>query len=945
MRGYTGAQEVRDKVSRVVAELPLGTDPPVVDRFDVSATPIMSIAVSGRGNFREITELTRKRIKENLETVQGVGQVVLVGGQERAINLLVDPDRLDAYGLSIAQVRAAVQAQNLEVPGGRVQRAGGEWVVRTMGRIEDVRSFGDLVVAERGGRTIRIRDVGYAEDGVVDPRSLTRLNERAAVQLVVRKQSGTNTVEVVDRIKRRLNELRETLPQDLEYDIVRDQSRFIRLTLAEVKLHLILGGILVAFTVLLFMHDWRSTGIASIAIPASIISTFTAMDYFGFTVNNITMLGLVLAVGIVIDDAVVVLENIYRHIEEKGSPPLQAASEATREIALAVMATTLSLVVIFVPIAFMAGRVGRFFHSFGVTVAVAILVSLLISFTLTPTLSSRFLRRKKAGHGSKESFLFSRIDRAYGSLLRASLRHRWVVVMVAAGVFLSTFPLFKLVGKEFVASDDQSEFEIILQTPGGYTLDQTAALFGEIAGKVRGLRGVTNVLTTIGDSQGRIRPGEGDVTAGSLYVRLVDLRERSFSQFDVMADARAILAGTPDLRASVQPVNIFAGGGQRMTEVEFNLLGPEVEKLQRTADEIMAQMQKMPGMVDVDTTMAVRVPELRVRIDRDRAAALGVRVADVAGTLRTAVGGEPISKYREADDQFDVWLRSVPTRRRDARDVYNLSVPAAGGDLVKLSNLVTIEPDLGPAQIEHWNRQRKVTIVANLLPGMPLGTAVEKIQEAVTAMNLPPGYSIEWSGRAKGLAETGTNFTIAFGLSLIFMYMVLAAQFESFIHPVTIMLALPLTLPCALLSLFLLREPMNIYSVFGLFMLFGIVKKNGILQIDYTNTLRTRGIERNAAIVEANHVRLRPILMTTVMLMAGMVPIALGRGPGAASRASIAKVIIGGQAISLVITLLITPVAYSLFDDLAHWRFRPRRRGQVTEIRSRAAVAKQSSLL
>jgi hydrophobic/amphiphilic exporter-1 (mainly G- bacteria), HAE1 family len=891
--GDVAAQAVRDRVSTAMARLPIGTDPPVIDKFDFDAAPILSLVISGEGSFREITEIARKRVKEELETVPGVGQVILVGGRDRAINVFVDPARLEAYGLSIAQVRSAIQAQNLETPGGRVERAGGEWNVRTMGRLGAVRDFGALVVATVNGEPVRLRDVGYAEDGEIDPRSLTRLNGEAAVQLLVKKQSGANTVDVVDRVKARMEAIRSSLPRGTRFELVRDQSRFIRLALHEVQLHLWIGALLVAVTTLAFMHDLRSTLIASVAIPASVIATFSAMYAFGFTINNLTMLALVLAVGIVIDDAVVVLENIFRHVEEDGTPPREAASTATREIALAVVATTVSLVIIFVPIAFMGGMVGRFFRSFGITVAVAIMVSLLVSFTLTPMLSSRFLRAKKRSHGTKEGFLFAPIDRLYGRILRASLRHRWVVVVASLAVFAATFPLGQMVGKNFLDHDDQSEFEIILQAPGGYTLDQVSNVLAEIEGQVRSLRGVTGVLTTIGDTTGRVRSGEGDVTAASVYVRLTDLHEREFTQFDVMADAR--------------------------TEVEFDVKGSSLAELGKLSSTIADRMKKIPGIVDVDTSLVSRVPELRVEIDRDRAAEFGVSVADVAQTLRVAVGGEAISRYREEDELYDVWLRAIPGRRRDARDVANLSVPGADGKLVRLANLVDIEPDLGPSQIERSNRRRKVTIFADLLAPLTLSTAIEKIQAVTDDVELPPGYSIEWTGRAKMMADAGSNFALAFGLSIIFMYMVLAAQFESFLHPVSIMLALPLTIPCALLSLVLLGEPIGVYSVFGIFMLFGIVKKNGILQIDYTNTLRAEGKPRDEAILEANHVRLRPILMTTVMLIAGMIPIALGQGPGAASRAGIAKVIIGGQAISLLITLLITPVAYSLFDDAIAW--------------------------
>jgi HAE1 family hydrophobic/amphiphilic exporter-1 len=913
--GDVASQEVRDKVSTILSQLPVGTDPPVIQKFQVDAMPVMKIAVSAGRNLREVSQIARKQIKEDIETLRGVGQVIMVGQQERTINIDVDPDRLAAYNLSIAQVKRAVQAQNIEIPGGRVDESRRELVLRTMGRIERAEDFNDLIVGNFQGRPVIIRDIGAAENGVVEQRSLSRLDGAPAVQLIVRKQSGTNTVEVVDRVRARLAQLGAALPQDIRTEVTVDQSRFIKASYEEVKLHLILGALLVALTVFLFMHDWRSTLIASVAIPASIISTFALMRVMGFTLNNITMLGLILAVGIVIDDAVVVLENIFRHIEEKGEPPMSAASKATREISLAVMATTLSLIVIFVPLAFMAGRVGRFFSSFGSTVAFSVAVSLLISFTLTPMLSSRFLKVKHGG-SSKESRFYSRIDKTYGWILGWSLRHRWAVVLAGVITVLTTFPLFSAIGKNFIPTDDQSEFEIIVQTPGGYTLEESDRLFRELEQRLKKLRGVTKILTTIGDTTGNVKAGQGDVTSGNIYLRLVDLSERNYSQFDVMGDARRLFQDYPDLRVSVQGVNSFSGGGVRQTDMEFNLRGPSLVRLQEYSEKIIARMREVPGFVDSDTTLSVRTPELRSLVDRKKASEFGIQIEDIASTLQTFVGGEPISKYKEEDEQYDVWLRAMKKKRDDPDAIMNLSVPAKDGRLVRLANLITLSEDLGPSQIDRQNRQRKVTIVANLLPTLPLGEAVEKIQGFIDELDLPPMYTAEFSGRAKVLAETGANFAYAFLLSSIFMYMVLAAQFESFLHPITIMLALPLTIPFALLSLILLRQPMDIYAMFGMFMLFGIVKKNGILQIDYTNTLRAQGMERERAIVEANHARLRPILMTTLMLVFGMLPMALGRGPGAASRASMAKVIIGGQALSLLITLLITPVAYSLFDDL-----------------------------
>jgi hydrophobic/amphiphilic exporter-1 (mainly G- bacteria), HAE1 family len=939
--GDVAAQEVRDKVSTILSQLPVGTDPPIIQKFAVDAMPVMKMAVSGKRNLREVSEIARKQVKEDIESLRGVGQVIMVGQQERTINLYVDPDKLAAYNLSIAQVKRAVQAQNIEIPGGRIDQGRRELVLRTMGRIDRAEDFNNLIVGNFQGRPIMIRDLGYAENGVVEPRNLARLDGENAVQLIVKKQSGTNTVDVVDRVKARLQQLRSVLPPDMRSEVIVDQSRFIKASYEEVKLHLILGAILVAITVFLFMHDWRSTLIASIAIPASIISTFTLMRYMNFTLNNITMLGLILAVGIVIDDAVVVLENIFRHVEEKHESPFSAASKATREIALAVMATTLSLLVIFVPLAFMGGRVGRFFQSFGVTVAFAVAVSLLVSFTLTPMLSSRFLKLKPGEKSSKESRFYSWIDKCYGWTLAWSLRHRWFILISGIVIFLWTFPLFYVIGKNFVPNDDQSEFEVIIQTPGGYTLAETDGLLREIEEKIRRLRGVTNIMTTIGDTTGNVKSGQGDVTLVDIYVRLVDLAQRDYSQFDVMADARKLFQNYPDLRTSVQGVSAFSGGGTRQTDMEFNLRGPSLEKLQQYSDQIMARMRQVPDFVDIDTTLSVRQPELRAFVDRKKASEFGIQIQDIASALQTFVGGEPVSKYKEEDDEYDVWLRAIKEKRNDPQAVMNLTVPGNNGRLVKIANLVNLREDLGPSEIDRYNRQRKVTIVANLLPSLALGQAVEMIQGFVQELDLPPTYTADFTGRAKVLADTGTNFAIAFMLSSIFMYMVLGAQFESFLHPITIMLALPLTLPFALFSLILLRQPLDIYAMFGLFMLFGIVKKNGILQIDYTNTLRAEGIERDQAIIEANHARLRPILMTTLMLVFGMLPMALGQGPGAASRASMAKVIIGGQALSLLITLLITPVAYSLFDDwgrssaFAHARERARPWGEA--LRDRAA--------
>jgi HAE1 family hydrophobic/amphiphilic exporter-1 len=933
------AQEVRDKVSTVLSRLPVGTDTPIIDKFDLNAAPVMTIAVSGIRPMQEITEIARKQIKENLEGLSGVGAVILVGGRQRAINVYVDTDKLTSYNLSIEDVRQALIRQNLELPGGRVDQGRRELVLRTMGRVENAQGFLDLIVANQNGYPVRIKDIGRVEDTYEEPRGLARLDGENAVSLIVQKQSGSNTVAVVETVKKRLGELRQVLPKDINTFVVKDQSIFIERSFEEVEFHLIIAAVLVAITIMLFIRDWRTTIIASLAIPASIITTMAFMNYMGYTLNNMTMLGLILAIGIVIDDAVVINENIFRHMEEDRVEARAAAAAATKEIALAVMATTLSLLVIFMPVVFMGGRVGKFFSSFGATVAFAIFMSLCVSFTLTPMLCSRYLVLKTGHKGSKSGRFWKLIDRSYGWTLGWSLRHRWVIVLCSIGCLAITPVLFKIVGFEFLPRDDSSELEVAITMPEGYTLDRADKLFQELEGRLGKLRSVTDVFSIIGDTTGRISRGQGDVTSGTIYMRLIDLEKRQrkwyepafwwnalrgvkendekyFTQFDIQNDARKIMKDYPDLRVAVQDVSVISASGFRQSMIDFNLRGPDLTKLQQYSEQIMKWLKSQKGFVDVDTSLSLRKPELRVHIDRERASDLGIPVQTIASTLNVLVGGEPVTKYKEFDEQYDVWLRADLAYREEPEDIGRLMIPSPKAGLVQLDSVARLEPAKGPNTIDRFAMQRQVVITANLEEGsMALGDAVNKILDYVKSMHLPADYRYEFIGRAKALSESNQNFLIAFVLSFIYMYMILAAQFESFVHPITILLALPLTLPFAIISLLLLHTSLDLYAMFGLFMLFGIVKKNGILQVDYTNVLRARGLPRRDAILEANHTRLRPILMTTVMLIAAMIPIALGRGPGSGARASLAKVILGGQTLSLLLTLLVTPVAYSLWDD------------------------------
>ena len=914
------AQEVQNKVNAMVAQLPRGVTLPVIDKLDEDASPVLTVVVSGKRDLREITELARRRIKENIETVGGVGAVTLAGGQQRAVQVTIDTEKLQEYNLSIEDVRRALTAQNLELPGGRIDQPGRELVLRVLGRYESANRFNELVIDVRDGYPIRIKDVGVAEEGVEDQRSLARQDGRPAVALFVRKQTGSNTVSVVDNVKARIESLKASLPGDMVLESVSDQSVFIKRSIDEVKTHLLLAGLLVSITILAFIRDWRTTLIATSAIPASIITTFALMDGMGFTLNNITMLALVLAIGIVIDDAVVVHENIFRHMEENGEDAMTASFKGTSEIALAVLATSFSLVVIFVPVAFMEGQVGRLFNSFGLTIAFAILVSLFVSFTLTPMLCSRFLKiEDPSKHSSKSGFIWKIVEKSYMGVLGWSMRHRFVVMLISLGLVATGYPLLKYTPLEYIPIDDTNEFVVQLIAQPGSNLTAIDTQIQEIETKLKDLPGVTSMLTTIGETSTRVARGSGDVTRASILVRLIDLTKRDYSQFDVMAQARKVLTQYPDFRSGVtEPSN--RGGGGLSSTIDINLVGPDLKVLYEYTEKLVQRLRKSPEVVDVDTSVSARKPELQVEIDRDRAADLGVDAATVSSTLAILVGGEPVSTFKDGDEQYDVWLRARVVQRDTRNAIDDITVPSTvTRALVPIGSFTSSTERRGPSQIERLNRMRRTTIGANLAKGFSTGEGVDAMVREATALGLPPGYEFRKGFRSRNLDDVARNFLIAFGLSLVFMYMVLAAQFESFVDPITILLALPLTFPFALISLRILNEPMDIYAIFGLFMLVGIVKKNGILQVDYTNELRRKGMDRDKAILEANQTRLRPILMTTLMLVAGMIPLALGKGPGAAARASLANVIIGGQMLSLLPTLLVTPVAYSLFDDLAKW--------------------------
>jgi len=940
------AQDVRDRVASAVRQLPEDIEPPLIQKQNSEQTPTLSVALFGNLSIRELTEIADKTVKVGLERSTGVGEVQIVGGLERAVNIWVEADRLAAYRLPIAEVRTALQQQNADVPGGNVTTNLSERTLRTMGRFTDASQFNELVVATRNAQPIRVRDIGRAEDGTKEQRSLATLNGVPTVVLEVRRQSGANTVEVIEAAKATLERARQQLPPGVQMQVVRDQSTHIYSSLHEINVHLVLGSILACLVVFAFMRDWRATIIAAVAIPTSVVATFGLMAALDFTLNTVTMLALVLMVGIVIDDAIVVLENIFRFIEEKGMNGFQAAREATAEIALPVLATTLCLVVIFIPVSFMSSISGRFLYQFGLTAACAILVSLLVSFTLTPMMSARMFGHGRAaagvhpgGHGpggSREG-LYGWIDRTYLRVLSLTLRRRALVAVIGLLVVALNVVLYRMVRQEFIPGGvDEAQFEMSVTAPEGASPAAMTEVMAAIERDVRSVPGVVLALSTVAGGP------LGAVNEGQVFVQIAPHDDRIFSltrlawgllhldpgeafrgnyaQRDVMQQVRAKMRKYQDLRIAVRNLQTFNIGGGNF-DLDFIIRGPELEALAAYTDRLRQQSDTL-GLQDADTTLKLNKPELRVQIDRARAADLGIRTQEVAASLRLLVGGDQeVSRFRDPSvgEDYDVQLRLVDEDRRDPDTISRLYVTRDNGEMVRLDSVVTLEEGRSPSRVDRYDRQRQANLRSGIAAGYALADRLEAVRAAAAQLGMPPAYTTAISGRGRELEKTFAEFGWAFLLSVIFMYMVLAAQYESLINPLVILLALPLSLPFALLSIYLTGNTLNLYSALGMLVLFGVVAKNAILQIDHTLNLRRQGRPREQAILDANRDRLRPILMTTLALVGGMLPLAIGSGPGAEERRTIAVVVIGGQSLSLFLTLVMIPVAYSIVDDVVEW--------------------------
>lgn len=954
-------QDIRDAVSAVSNRLPKTVDPSIVQKSDIDSSPVMTIAVSGEKSPSELYLLADRYVKGVIESSPGVGQVTISGAADRAIKVNIDAKRLAAYQLSISQVRDALVRQNAEVPGGRVDEGLRERTLRTLGRVSEAKDFPDLVIDTIGGASIRLADLGEVVDGTKEVRTMARLDGKPTVTLSVQRQSGENTVNVIAGVKERLKRSRALLPEDVRVAVIQDQSRYILSALHEIENHLVSGSILACLTVLLFMRSWRSTLIASVAIPASIIATFAFMKAFGFTLNNVTMLALVLMVGVVIDDAIVVLENVYRCIEEEGMDPIRASIEGTKEIGMAVLATTISLVIVFLPVSFLSSVTGRMLFEFGVTATVAILVSMVISFSLTPMMCSILLKPKKVedqgthAKTSRQSGFYHWIEVAYLASLRLALKYRFLTLLLCIATVLANIPLYSWVRQDYIPTNvDESEFEISVNAKEGATILSMNGALRQIEETVKSVEGVELILSSIGTR------GFGGVNSGNVFVRLTDSPKRSFSlerlffetiqgrpnkafegnfsQQQKMTEIRKLLKSVPDVRVSIRNLTSLRQGAN--VDIDFSITGPDIQELSAFSERLRKKAMDLPGIVDVDTTLRLDKPELLVTIDRERAAALGVSVQEIADTLRIAVGGDDrVSRYRDSsvDDAYDVELRLVGVDRRDVDSISQLYVrtnPAAGRpisiggnqtgiplpsktNLTRIDNVVRFSFGDASARIDRLDRQRMVSIRANIAPGYALADRIQALRALAVEVGVPPGFETRVLGRGKELERTLSEFRWTFLLSFIFMYIVLAAQFEHLAHPFTILFTLPLSVPFGLISLYWGNETLNVYSALGVLVLFGVVKKAAILQVDCTNALRRKGVEREQAILQANRDRLRPILMTTISFVAGLLPLLVANGPGAEERRSIAVLASGGQTLSLLLTLLAVPVLYTYLDDLS----------------------------
>lgn len=915
------SQEARAKINAIRNDLPETMKEPVIQKLDISGMPVISLAVrSSVLSPRELTTLVDRKIKRRIESLSGVGGVRLVGTSKREVAVEVDPARLEALGLGVNEILAGLASENVNTPLGRLTQAHWEMPLRIAGKPSAVAGYPSMVIGRRNGHPVTLGEVADVVDGVEERRSLALVNGVPAVALDVLKQSKANTVGLADAVKKEIARLEKELPAGTEITLVRDSSQMIRESVHDVKVTLILGGLLTVLIVFCFLNSWRSTVITGLTLPISVLSSFIAMYFFGMTLNVMTLMALSLAIGLLIDDAIVVRENIVRHLE-RGQDHFTAAREGTAEIGLAVLATTLSIVAVFVPVAFMKGIIGRFFFQFGITVAFAVSVSLFVSFTLDPMLSSRWhdpdIQRKGRRHLlarilDRFNDGFDRTADGYRSLIGWALDHRLTVFVVAGAAFAVGLVLFFSLQGEFMPAFDHGEFLIRLKTAPD-------ASIGETRGRLERVLAVLAAYPEIERTYAAIAPADTDtVRDAQVYIRLKDRSERTRSQAQLMPEIRRRLEAIPGIQVSV-----LEDPDSFQKPLMVLIQGEEIPTLKQYAGELKRRLSRIPGIVDLEATLEQDLPEYRLVVDREKAATLGLATADLVQSLGALVGGQVVSTYEDEEGEaVDVRVRLPEVLRRDVAQVgdFRLAVPGPAGEgaLVPVADLVRVERAVSPSEISRQDLSRQVVVSANL-DHLPLGTAGARVLEAAASMEMRPGYRVVLSGDTEAMVESFGYMAEALLLAVILVYLILAAQFESFIDPLAIMLSLPLSVVGMAGMLVITGDTLNIMSLIGLILLMGLVTKNAILLVDFAKVLRRSGLDRREAVIRAGRTRLRPILMTTSAMIFGMLPLALAIGQGAEMRAPMARAVIGGLVTSTLLTLLVVPVVYTVLDDFAGW--------------------------
>ncbi|MGH7731414.1 MAG: efflux RND transporter permease subunit [Candidatus Eiseniibacteriota bacterium] len=933
------ANDVRDRISRVRGELPPTVEDPIVAKEDVNAQPIIWLALSGgeRYNTLELTEMASNVLSEKIQRLDGVGSVFVGAERKYAMRIWLDAQRLAGYGLTVGDVEQALRAGNAEIPSGRVEGRGREFSVRTRGDLSTPGEFAAIVVAQQGDRPVRVGDVADVQVGAEDDRTIARYKNVTAIGLGIVKQQKASTVDVARVVHDALPELRALLPPGMQLEVAYDSSTFIQDSIREVLISLGVAMVLVVLVIFLFLGSLRATLIPAVAIPVSLIGTFTVVYFLGFTINILTLLALVLAIGLVVDDAIIMLENVYRHME-MGKNRLRATLDGAKEIGFAIMATTIALVAVFVPVAFLTGRVGRLFNEFGIAVAVSVMISGFVALTLTPMLCSRMLKRtagggpgvideqEASGHGAGEPVepargwrgafdrFFHGLHVNYERLLRGALAHRRMVMVSALGILVAIAALFRFLPSELVPVEDRGMIFNIVLAPEGATLDYTDRYMRQVEAVYQQVPEVEAFFSATGLGFG----GPGRVTDGFMFVLLKPFGERRFSQQELVGMLFPRLIGIPGVLAI--PINLPSLGGGFGQPVQFVLQADRYEELQQAIGPFMMEAQKLGYLLNMDTDLKLNKPQLEIAIDRDRASAHGVSVSDVGNTLQTLLGGREVTRFKRGNKQYEVILQVRPQDRSSPAAIDGLYLRGREG-LVQMASVVKVEEKVAAKELNHFNRVRSATINANLPPGVTIGKAIADLR-AIAQRTLPAGMRTDLSGESREFVESSGGLYWLFVVALAFIFLVLAAQFESFLHPLSILFSVPLAVFGALLTLFVFRASLNIYSQIGLIMLIGLVTKNAILIVEYANQRRARGEPVEDAVVNASRIRLRPILMTTLTTILGVMPIALGLGAGADSRKPLGLAVVGGLLFSMLLTLVMVPVVYTL---LARFQKQPER--------------------